>query len=332
VEWVLARSRYRFKRFDLTQIPRANRAAALDLQLRQWAPYPQNGYYVCWNNGLADVFCWNADLVGQAMADRSLRPGRARVIPETVLRPRFAMGAKIIAGLHGYEGQVWGNGQLLQSRWWKELPTAGAWLAFQRDAGISPETQQQDVPAPLRLDWLDKPWGGGAGVKEMLGGGWRDERVAYFVLALLLAPATSWYAAQLHHYRESGERLRADLSALQQDAGSLAAARGEALQSLARIQQLRALDPYPHQLELMAWIAERLVRKGDRLTEWNFQNGKLKITLSTEAEIQSSALVDSLQSSRLFGNVRSSPGKNPKNITLEMDVLDLNAAISPDRG
>jgi hypothetical protein len=82
----------------------------------------------------------------------------------------------------------------------------------------------------------------------------------------------------------------------------------------------------------MAWVAEKLLRPGDRVVEWNFQKGKLKLTLATEVELQSSALVDALQSSGLFGNVRSTPNKTPKHLTLEMDVLELNQVIPPDRG
>lgn len=332
VEWVLARPRYRFRRFDLTGIPGGSRAAALDLQLRQWSPYPHNGYHITWDRGAASVFCWDAEQVAEALAGQGLKPKRVRILPETVLCPPGPDGARIIAGLQGFEGQIWSGGQLLRSRWWRELPSREAWLVFQRDAGLLPEAQQPGVPAAQSLNFLDVPWGGRAGIAGMVGDGWRDERLVYLGLALLLGSATSWYAGELHSYQDLGDKLQTELARLQEEAGPLATARGEALQSLTRIQQLRGLDPYPHQLELMAWAAEKLLRPGDRLVEWNFQKGKLKLVLSTEAEIQSSALVHTLQSSGLFGNVRSTPNKTPKHLTLEMDVLELNQAISPDRG
>lgn len=322
---------YRWKRFDLGHIPRASRPAALDLQLRQWSPFSDSGFYVVWQDGLATAFCWDASAVAQAIAAQGLAPGRVRVIPETALRPRYAEGVRMLACLAGVEGQYWVEGQLRHSRWWRQAPSPEAWLSFQRDAGLLPEAQGPAVPTPQALDWLEKPWAGQAGFSGWLTESWRDERWVYLALALLLAPATSWYAAQLYQYRAIGERLQEEQAALQGDAGPLAEARGQALQSLARIQQLRALDPYPHQLELLAWVSEKLMGKGDQLTEWNYRDGKLKLTLATAADVQSSTLVNLLHTSGWFDNIRSTPGKNAKSITFEMDVLELKAVPPADR-
>ncbi|MGZ8218731.1 hypothetical protein [Methylomagnum sp.] len=331
LEWVLARPRYRLKRFDLTHIPRANRAAALDLLLRQWSPFQQSAYYTSWNNGSVTVFGWNADLVEQATSEQGLKPARVRVIPETVLRPHYAEGARILACLQGVEGQIWSDGELLHSRWWREQPSQEAWRLFQRDAGLPPEGQSFAVPEPQRLDFLDKPWAKQAGSFGSIGENWRDERLVYFILVLLLAPPTCWYAAQLYQYREAEERLQAEYSRLQREAGPLATARGQALQALVSVQRLWTLDPRPHPLELMAWVAEKLLRNGDQLIEWHYRDGKLKFTLATAADIQSSEMVHMLQSSGFFDNVRSTPGKNSKSIILEMDVLPLKSAAPVDR-
>jgi len=327
----LARPLYRCKRFDLQPVPRANRAAALALQLRQWTPFPQSGYYIAWDNGRALAFCWDAGQVEQAIIAQSLKPGRVRILPETVLRPAGVAGARLLASLQGYEGQIWTDAQLAQSRWWKDVPSPEAWLAFQRDAGCRPDTQRPDVPAPLHLSFGDQPW---ARTSESWGwgvGNWRDEKLAYFALALLLLPPTAWQASRLQHYRLATEQLQAEYEALQEQAGPVANARGQALQALARVQQLQAIDPYPGQLEMMAWVAEKLARDGDRLTEWNYQDGKLKITLAGTADMPSSStLVSTLQLSGLFDNVHAQPGKTPKTITFEMDVLPLKSAVRPD--
>jgi hypothetical protein len=331
VEWVLARPWYRFKRFDLKLVPRASRTAALNLQLQQWTPFTRSGYYLAWDENCALVFCWDAERVEQLTAGQGLKPARVRVLPETLLRPKHdAAGARLLVSLQGYEGQIWADGQLNFSRCWQHIPSSNEWLGFQRDAGCLPETQQQDVPMAQNLPLIDEPW-----AKESSGGGfsidsWRDEKLAYFALSLLLLPPTGWYASQLNQYRLSNDRLQAEYAALQQEAAPVADARGHALQALARVQQLQAIDPYPSQLELMAWIAEKLIREGDRLTEWNYQDGKLQITLTLAADIQSSStMVDALQLSGLFDNVHTQPGRTAKSITFEMDVLPLKATALP---
>jgi hypothetical protein len=326
----LARPLYRFKRFDLRQVPRANRAAALDLQLRQWTPFANSGYYVAWSDGAALAFCWDAERVEQAIKGQNLNPSRVRIIPETVLRPAAETGARLLASLQGYEGQIWAAGQLAQSRWWKGVPAADDWLAFQRDSGCLPDAQQGSVPAPLDLPVQDTPWAKTDDGFAWVGANWRDEKLVYYALALLLLPPTAWQAAHLAHYRQATGQLQSELDALQQTAAPMADVRGQALQALAHVQQLQAVDPYPAQLELMAWIAEKLVRAGDRLTEWSYHDGKLNITLATTADIQStSTMVNILQLSGLFDNVRAQPGKTPKTITLDMDVLPLKTATSP---
>lgn len=328
---MLARSRYRLKRFDLTHIPRASRAAALELQLRQWSPFEQTAYYTNWHQGTATVFGWDAGAVNQAMAGQGLKPSRVRVIPETVLRPRYAEGARILACLQGFEGQIWSGGELRHSRWWQDRPSPEAWRMFQRDAGLAPEAQASATPQPQSLDFLDKSWAKQAGSFGAIGENWRNERLAYFILALLLAPPTSWYAAQLYQYRKAEARLQAEYARLQDAAGPLAMARGQALQALVKAQRLSSLDSHPHPLELMAWVAEHLLRQGEQLTEWQYRDGKLKLTLLGTADAQSSDRVNALQSSGLFDNVRSTPGKNPKSIMLEMDVLPLKSAAPADR-
>jgi hypothetical protein len=331
VQWVLARARYRFRRFDLSRIPRASRAAALDLQLRQWSPYAESGYYISWHAGVALTFCWDAEQIGRTIAEQGLKPGRVPVLPETVLRPSSDGGARILAALTGFEGQIWAEGQLLQSRWWKDLPSEEAWLAFQRDAGLAPDLQRATPPAPESPDFLDAPWAGQSRFSDLIGTDWRDERLVYFGLALLLAAPTSWHASRIYGYRALYERMEAEYTALQQEAGMQATARGQAFESLARIRQLRDLDPYPQPMELMAWVAEHVLHSGDRVTEWDFQEGKLKFTLATSADLQSSTLVDLLQGSGLFDNVRSTPGKSPRSFTLEMDVRELKSDPAADR-
>src|SRR3990172_2060065 len=135
-QWVLSRPLYRFRRFDLEHVPKAQRTQALRLQIRQWSPYASPGQYVVWGQDDALVWAWDAD---------------------RLLHPTLLSGLRLVACLDGVEGQLWRERRPVHSRWWPESPSATEWLNFQRDAGIAPG-QGDAVPAPQAPPWLKQPW------------------------------------------------------------------------------------------------------------------------------------------------------------------------------
>jgi len=136
-QWVLSRPLYRFRRFDLKHISKAQRTQALRLQIRQWSPYAGPGQYVVWGQDHALVWAWDADRLEADLAAQELKPKSTRVIPESLLHPPLLSGLRLVACLDGVEGQLWQEQRPVHSRWWPETPSATEWLNFQRDAGIA---------------------------------------------------------------------------------------------------------------------------------------------------------------------------------------------------
>lgn len=320
VQWVLTRPLYRFQTFDFAQVPAKNRNQALQLELAQWTPFASSDYYVGWHGQQALVWGWDADQATQAIVAQGLKPQRVRILPESVLQTPLQNGLCLTRCHEGYEGQLWREGQLERSRWWPQLPAQDEWLMFQRDAAVSPNEQQSQPPAPRAVVLDAQPWVNGAGSsgdKAM-----QLERLIIALVILLLLLPTFWYGFALYKAQHSVAQLHDQQAQLQRDAEPIIQARSQALDHLARIDALRALAPYPRQLELMAKIAEALPKDNSYLKDWDFQAGQLKITLTSTRDISTTYLIGILQQAGSFREVKALPGRDPKSVTFQMDVID----------
>lgn len=323
-EWVLARGLCHFKMINLSHVPLNERAQALSLQIGQFSPHAESDRYALWRDGRAMVWYWDRESVRRSMRDAELAPERVRVLPESVLYAPGTSGLRLIRNLQGVEGQFWQEGLLLQSRWWKDVPGAAEWLAFQRDLALNVETRQAEVPPPLGLELHHAPQLVSSAGNE--GANWRDERVVYTLLVLALFMPTAWIGAMLIK-SDLARRAVLDLTAeLEGKAMPQINAREQALLVATRAQALRNLDPYPNQLELMARVAGSLPKGATYLKEWDFRDGKLKIVLVMQNDaFSSSALVDALQKAGGFDNVQAASGTDPKVLVINMDVDGVSA-------
>lgn len=325
VTWVLARGLCHFKPVDLSQVPLRARAQALSLQVAQFSPYPATGRHAVWQNGRASVWYWDQTTVQRSMAEANLAAQRVRVLPESVLYAPGTSGLRLIRNLQGVEAQYWQDDRLLQSRWWKEVPGAAEWLAFQRDIGLAGESRQPDAPPPQALELHHTPQLSSSAGSEVAG--WRDERIVYALLALTLFTPTAWIGAKLIKSELAQRTVLAAATGLERKALPQFNAREQALRAAARSRALNELDPYPSQLELMARVASALPKGATSLKEWDSRDGKLKIVLVIQNDaFSSSALVGALQKAGGFENVQVAPGNDPKVLAINMDVT---AALYP---
>lgn len=328
LQWVLTRPMYRFQRFDLTQVPTKNRAQALRLELAQWTPFARSDYYVGWHGQHALVWGWDADKVQQAIVAQGLKPRRARILPESVLQAPPQNGLCLSRCHEGFEGQLWRGGQLERSRWWAQLPAQDEWLMFQRDAGIPPNEQQSQPPAPRVSPLNSQPWvneAGSAGGQEM-----QLERLIIALGILLLLLPTFWYGFSLYKMQLGTAQLHEQQAQLQRQAKPIMQARSQALDYLTRINALRAIAPYPEQLTLMARIAQVMPPDKSYIKDWDFQSGQLKITITSTGDISTSFWIGLLQKvldrradqqAGPFRDVKALPGRDPKSVTFQMDVV-----------
>lgn len=266
------------------------------------------------------VWVWDADRLGADFQAQNLNPNRAEVLPESLLHPPLPDGLRLVACLDGSEGQLWHDGYLMHSRWWPAAPTDAEWLNFQRDAAISPELQSSVAPHLSELNWLPQPWA--SSVPAGREGGLTSPYETWLVSAviLVLAVMTSWYGIQLGKTRQAIELRKSELKTAEADARPILEARQRALDALARIRLLQKADLYPNPLEMMAAVAKLLPKDGAYLNEWDYRDGKLKITVISPGKLTGSALIKALLDSGWFGEVRAAPAGDPSTLTLTMEV------------
>lgn len=320
LQWVLARPLCRFQTFNFAQVPSKNRAQALTLELAQWTPFAKTSYYIGWNNTQALVWGWDSDKTNQAVTSQGLNPRRIHVLPETVLQRPVPSGLVLTRCLEGFEGQLWRQGQLERSRWWPTVPQPDEWLVFQRDAGIAPTDQQTTPPvarsSELQLQaWLPEL---SAGVTDRA---IRMERLVVAVVTLGLLLPTFWFSFSWYKLQQSSSLLQAQVSQLRVQVAPLTEARAEALDYLSRITALRAINTFPDQLALMASVSQALPKDGSFLKDWDFQSGQLKITINAKADISTTTLISALQQTGIFREAKALPGRDPKSVTFQMDVV-----------
>ncbi|HET9579614.1 MAG TPA: hypothetical protein VFP44_17405 [Usitatibacter sp.] len=320
VEWVLSRPLYRFHRFDLKAVPRAQRARALALQVRELSPYAATGRYFATSGDDALVWMWDERKTAEAMERHGINPRRVRVLPETVLQPPLEDGLALRSCLDGFEGQLWQGGDLAASRWWPRMPQPAEWLAFQRDAGVPPERQAAAVPEPGTTPWLDRPWAASQSIDRVSRTQARGESLAIILIGAALALATTWFGTSLVKLHQVKVEREARLADLEQKAAPVREARMRALETASRVASLQSLTTYADPLSLMAAVSEKLPQNGTTMQSWDFRDGKLKVTLAAPSPIESSAYVKSLETSGVFQNVQAALGNDSRTVALTMDV------------
>jgi hypothetical protein len=333
VQWVLSRPLYRFRRFDMKNVPKAQRAQALRLQIQQWSPYPSTDQYVVWGQDDALVWVWDTDSLETELAAQKLKPKSTRVIPESLLHPPLLSGLRLATCLDGLEGQLWQEQRLVHSRWWPGPPAVNEWLSFQRDAGIAPELRDgATLPMPQALTWLKQPWAKTADLGRSESQALPHENWLIGGGILLLAGMATWHSIELIKTWQAVERLKSKLNEASQNARPILDARRQALDTLARIETLRATNPYPAQLTLLAEVAKQMPKDSVYLKEWDYQNGRLKITVASSDKLSSSFVVKKVQDIAYFRNVQAAPATDPTTLTLTMETLPQSEIRSPGKG
>ena len=322
-QWVLSRPLYRFGRFDFKLVAKAHRNQALRIQIRQWSPYPNTGQYVVWDQENALVWAWDADRLGADIAAQNLRSESTQIIPESLLHPPLLSGLRLVGCLDGFEGQLWQGNRPIHSRWWPAPPDDKQWLNFQRDGGINTD-QTAGVPLVQTLTWLRQPWAKTNDLSRIGGLLFSHEALVIRLVVILLTVFTIWFVIELTKTRQAIWKLSAELADAGQSAYPLVEARRKTLDALARIEALQSINPFPPQLALLAAVASNLPKDGSYVNEWDYQNGKLKITITLPNKLASSLVVKKLGDAGWFRNVQAGPSSDASTLTLTMETLPRN--------
>ncbi len=325
MQWVLSRPLYRFSRFDLKHVAMAQRMQALRLQIRQWSPYTNPGCYVVWRQEDALVWAWDANRLDTDLSKQNLKLRATRVIPESLLHPTLKSGARLVTTMDGVEGQIWKADNLAHSRWWSAVPNAAEWLNFHRDAGIRAD-EPLTIPAAQAVTLSPKPWAQSSAVDRQDGLSLPHETRLVRGAALVLVICSVWFGVEFIKAKQAIGHLKTQLAENQQKALPVDLARRKAFAAITRIETLQANNLYPPQLALMAEVSNALPKEGVTLSEWNYQDGKLRITIASTSKLANSFLVKRIQDTGWFKNVQAI-ASDSSSVTLAMEAQPQNAIL-----
>ena len=316
--WVLSRALCRYRVFPRLDDPSPSRRfAALDFQIAEWSPYEATARLVQEEGKRAGVWIWDRSLVDGAILAAGERPDRVTVVPETVMQPRLTQGLRHVRTLDGSEAQWWEDGLMLASRWWREPPTESDWRQFRRAASIPPDGGA--VPGDAEtLELLSAPWStpsSGRGLVARIN--WRRTYEGVAAAAIVLFGV---FVGQSLRDHLDVRQLQRDIAEAEAAAQPRAQERARARNGLGDIENLRALDALPGQLDLFARISRVMPQNGPRLTDWNFQHGDLDFTMTSAAPIDAVANVRTLEAVAGFSNVSLIRSNGDRTLKIKLKV------------
>jgi hypothetical protein len=175
-------------------------------------------------------------------------------------------------------------------------------------------------PEPRPRELRDEPWatpgdsGGQPDTARM------TERIAVLAGSAALALLTAWYGIELAKTELAQRAIRARLAEVQSRARPVLEARRQALDDLARIRQLLAVNPPAGQLALMERVVASLPRDDSRLKDWSYGGGKLKFTVEGSNRLSLEFVVNALQDSGLFSRVEAASANDGRLLTLQTEL------------
>lgn len=316
---VMARSLLHYHYFPLSELPKSARRSALLVQIRAWSPFPETAYAIILRAQGAMVFAWDVRAFRQRLETAGRDGSAARVIPETLLFPTQQEGLSLLRCIEGWEGQLWRDGDLVQSRWWPERPDADSWLNFQRGAGLPAEEQQASLPGPDGDAWSVRPWARTIDIETLSGHDRLKEHLLTGTMALiLLVPSLHL----LHYWQETEAawtRASNTHDQLKETAGPILAAREETSAALGAIKAIAKHVDRPHALSLLAHVSRVMPRDGSHIRELEWQGDRLRLVLATSATASRSVYIRAFETHWLR-DVRETPEST-------MGLISLSARV-----
>ncbi len=306
--------------FELPEnIPPAKRNNALDLLVRKWSPFSSTAYATQWMGNRASVYAWDRNRVEADISAAGHTARRFKVWPETFLREPLEDGIRLAAAADGYEGQVWSQGFLTFTRWWKDVPSQRDWTIFLRTAGIDLGSATQATPEPATLGVLPAPWTIGTTSADDVWSLLQTERVAAIAMTVIAIPFL-YLVGQAIIVSIATSQTDAAINDLTQTNQTVRVSRNEALTNLDDIEAYLSLETFPPQYEVLTRASRLLQGRDLTIVEWVYDNGTLSISLDSSSPLDSTFFIEAFEKDELFSNVSGTSGVQQDSLRLSMQV------------
>lgn len=311
-QWVVARGLCLYKTFPLSDTPRNERKNILNVRIMQWSPFAITGRYIVWREDTALVWIWDEAVRAEAMQEVGV--SSSNPVPETLLNPPAEEdGSRLVVCREGCEGQIWVNGLLAASRWWRQEPSPLEWRRFLLGNDMPPE--QEDV-TPIEAPWLNKPWGKRFGLSLL------DVRRAQFWLlaaSVLFTFAFVWRIVSIDRWSKGLADLQQVYEQRMDDTRPIRTTRVRALKFKEESEKIVNLVAYPSPLKLMSLVTQRLRSNKAYVIEWRYTKDGLSFIVEG-ANLDPLYYIDAFQRIPGFKDVTAELDKNGKRLVVAMNI------------
>lgn len=247
--------------------------------------------------------------------ERFARAGRC--LPESLAYVPMDTGRRLIAGLNGYDGQVWKDGRLIATRWWGRVPSDQDWDLFAKSSLNGGESlKKPDIVQPrFRTDLPIISL-----TAEDLSRQFSPTRLATGLAVISLA-ALVFLLVQDIRYGARIAMLEGDVDVIEQEAQEVLAERRRALRNIEFPRRLEALGDTA--TLATALYAVTTVLSGEDLvfSSVNSRGNELTVSFVGTTERSGPQLVTDLQALPIFSAVNVNFGVN--------NTLDVEAELMP---
>jgi hypothetical protein len=292
-----------YLRLDLHAIPKAHWQNVIQQGIRKHSPFESCSHTVYVSEQHAQIWLWAQ---GEAKT-------ASQRIPEPLLHPPIRDGLLLQTCHQGYDVQYWKDSVLRASLWCAEAPTEETKSSFARACGIAAADSDWHSQALL---WLPAPWT----VKPF----WTletltSEPILTRIVAGLLLAAILFQLAVVGGVYIQRNNIASEISEREAAVAELITVRDQATQQQQRNAQLFDLMSVPSQLLLSAEIHTRLREIPFEILDWQYQAGRLRLLVQQE-NLSTRAVIEALNASRLFTDVRIEPGLLPEQSVFSMTL------------
>ena len=298
--------------FERVSIPGSTRSARKAASLSARQSHPERPLRVRYEAdrdkaGGAGVWAWKGDL-DAPFRRRLLAPP---TLPEPLIYEPLEDGARLIRCIEGVEGQVWRNGSLIASRWWRAAPSDQEWRQFLRraggDAASAPPTP---IDAPLRLNAppLDRD-------PENLRIVFSPLRLAA-MLGLAFIAASAFLGLRFVVDAAAVEATQARIAAARQENASTLRAKRSARAAAARLARARQSNPDIDVAAIAAAALTELPPDQATLSSLRVANGEFEIVFEPTEALNLSSMISGMEKTGLLTDVYVDTGTNQRFIAL----------------
>ena len=284
------------------------RYEAAKLSAKARTPIAEPDFYFDWGAGRIGIWSWPKSLTAE------LADFEGEILPETILHPPLANGARLMAAIDGFEGQVWRDSQLIASRWWPVRPTLADWTGFLR--ATRGAESSDSVPAAIETPLLDKPANAQpytALIDRIRAINLRD--ITALVLICIAVPSL-FLIGQWAQLRQAQASARSELAVLSEETAEISAARQTAQRSANELAAYAGTLNRRHPAAILASVSAELARFSIRLDAYEQTDDSLSLTLHASDDFAPESLVRAMENNPLMNTVSLEPGRGAGEWTL----------------